>query len=243
MQSFAQSFNSDEITYGTFTHFDAGLSVGTEGIGIELGTDLAEQWGLRAGVNFMPGFSKSKRGTLHNNKKDYALVGEPNQAKMTSKGTLSRTTFNLIADYYPLDWLSISAGFSFGGNKILKLEANDEAWKEIPDGYLILEDYRVPVRNGKLDSYFKVNGFRPYIGVGFGDKTVPKNRIGYHIDLGLYFHGSPKLYDGTNDKEIESYTRQAGEADGDEDCNDYAKTVSGLKVYPQLKVTLRGRFL
>ena len=65
-------------------------------------------------------------------------------------------------------------------------------------GMIVAEmgDYKVapnPKDNGNFNAYAKVNGFRPYLGVGFG-RAVPKNRIGCQFDLGVQFWGKPDVY-------------------------------------------------
>ena len=75
-----------------------------------------------------------------------------------------------------------------------------------------------------------VNGFRPYVGVGFG-RAVPKNRIGVQFELGVQLHGSPKLYSSAGD---------LGDAftDGDDS---FTKIMDKLTVYPVMKVRFCGR--
>ena len=100
-----------------------------------------------------------------------------------------------------------------------------------------------PAQNGNVNAYAKVNGFRPYLGVGFG-RAVPKNRIGCQFDLGVQFWGKPDVFVPTYNKETGTY--QDEKIDGDRaggDAGKVLKTISKFSVYPVLNFRLVGRIL
>jgi hypothetical protein len=100
-----------------------------------------------------------------------------------------------------------------------------------------------PSENGNFNAYAKVNGFRPYLGVGFG-RAVPKNRIGCQFDLGVQFWGKPDVYAPIYDKETKQFRDE--KIDGDRAGNDAGKvlkTISKISVYPVLNFRLVGRIL
>ncbi len=228
MQGFAQEIDEDEY-YGKFHHLGAGLSIGLDGIGIEAGTDLTKWCGLRAGVHIIPGFSYTKNATVYrdNGKED----------DMDVTGSASRTTFDVMADFYPVKWFSITAGFGFGGSTVVSLEGYNNKVASKVKGHIDVDNYQIPVNeNGKMEGSFKVNGFRPYLGIGFGSRAVPKHRLGFHFDMGVYFQGTPKVYSGND--EISPKSK-------DVDCDEKALSdyLDMFTVYPQIKFTLRGKIL
>ena len=82
----------------------------------------------------------------------------------------------------------------------------------------------------------KVNNFRPYLGLGFG-RLIPKNRIGFRFEMGVQFHGKPKVYaDGVNADDL---LNQLDE----EASDDITKIMNDFKVWPVIKLSFRGRIL
>ena len=126
----------------------------------------------------------------------------------------------------------------------------DPSVKSIVDKYDMiggeLGDYFVtpnPKDNGNVNAYAKVNGFRPYLGVGFG-RAVPKNRIGCQFDLGVQFWGKPDVYVPVYDEATKQFIDE--KIDGDRAGNDAGKvlkTISKISVYPVLNFRLVGRIL
>ena len=96
---------------------------------------------------------------------------------------------------------------------------------------IVIGDYTIPVdKNGDVSGGLKVAGFRPYVGLGFG-RAVPKNRIGFSFELGVQFHGTPKVY-----------TDYGSLGDAWEDTDDsFTKIIDHLTVYPVMKFRLCGR--
>jgi len=109
-----------------------------------------------------------------------------------------------------------------------------------------LGDYFItpnPADNGNVEANIKVNGFRPYVGLGFG-RAVPKSRIGVQVDLGCQFWGKPKVYIPTYNQATGTYQNE--EIDGDkagDDAGKILKLVSKFAVYPTLNIRLVGRIL
>lgn len=57
LPSKAQSFDGE---YGFFDHLGAGVSLGTDGIGIDLATPVTDWAAVRAGISFTPGIKYTK---------------------------------------------------------------------------------------------------------------------------------------------------------------------------------------
>ena len=100
-----------------------------------------------------------------------------------------------------------------------------------------------PADNGNVEANIKVNGFRPYVGIGFG-RAVPKSRVGVQVDLGAQFWGKPSVNIPTYDKTTGEYKTEAIDADkAGDDVGKYMRFVSKFSVYPVLNLRLVGRIL
>lgn len=118
-----------------------------------------------------------------------------------------------------------------------------------------LGDYFItPDQSGNAKATIEVNGFRPYLGLGFG-RAVPKGRLGCQFDLGVQFWGSPKIYapsaakdDNGNfvknaDGTLQVQRLQLTEENSGSDAGGVIKTISKVSVYPVLNFRLVGRIL
>lgn len=217
---------------GIFNSLSVGVSAGTTGIGIDVATPVTPHFAIRGGVSFMPGISFD--ADVDVDLKDPKL--EENSS-LNLTGNMKRASGELLVNYYPFLSSSffVTAGAYFGGNKLLKVKGHSDKLAEYVNGgnqaSIIIGDQEIPVdKNGNVSGGFKVSGFRPYIGVGFG-RAVPKKRIGVQFELGVQFHGSPKLYSSAGDL-------SGALADSDDD---FTKIMDKLTVYPVMKVRFCGR--
>lgn len=92
-------------------------------------------------------------------------------------------------------------------------------------GNVIIGDYEIPAdKNGNVSGGFKINSFRPYLGLGWG-RAIPGKLINFQTELGVQFEGTPNLYtDYGTIVYSEDFT----------DDNTFNKVRKYLKVYPQL---------
>ena len=244
--------------YGVGKRVGIGVGVGTEGIGLDASVSLTKWCSARVGLNIMPkvlkitqDFEADELGELEYNGQTIGL-SEPIEAE----ASFSRTYVDVKFDFYPLPRFSsffLCAGFSFGGNKLIKIKGHsDEAagiieginqyassdwYQQLPDDEkfgIDIDSYRIPINeNGDVTGGMKVSGFRPYLGLGFG-RLIPKNRLGFRFEIGAQFQGKPKIYaDGVDlDKTLDEEVK-----------NDISDIMDYLKVYPVIKFSLRGRIL
>ena len=217
----------------------------------ELNTKLA-QYGLeQVDLNQYPG------GNLPNN--------------MDLQGKLKNTTGHVLIDLYPGGGsFHFTVGAYFGSDEFIDVYNKEDGFmkpitayneairnaaqypnvQQVVNQYNLkmigaeLGDYFVtpnPAENGNVKAMAKVNGFRPYVGLGFG-RAVPKKRIGCQFDLGVQFWGKPEIHVPTYDKAAGTY--QSEKIDGDkagDDAGKVLKTVSKVSVYPVLNFRLVGR--
>ena len=153
------------------------------------------------------------------------------------EGAFGRTQGSLIVNLYPLPWGSfyVAGGLYFGGNKLLKVKGHSDELEGVQNAGVEIGDYTPPVDDhGNVKGGLKVNNVRPYIGIGWG-RAVPNNRINFGIELGLQFHGTPKLY--TEHGDITELTKQLG----DEGDNDVQKIMDKVEVWAVLTFKISGR--
>lgn len=231
--------------FGVFKHVGAGVSVGTEGIGINVASPVTNYLELGLGVNFMPGIKI--KGDVDMNINTSSIPEQirdrvPSSETVNIKGNLARTTFDFKASVYPFgtrNALFVAAGFSFGGKKIAKLSGHSDLVEKNPElrPYIVanIDKYNLEFdKNGNINGDVRVNAFRPYVGLGYG-RQVPKNRVGFRVELGCQFMGKMKIYQ--NDQKLNTNDL---DSKGDDDIS---KFVDKFKVYPVLKFTLTGRIL
>lgn len=234
----------DESFYGVFNHVGAGVSVGTEGIGINIATPLTKYLEVSAGVNFMPGFKVD--GDVDVDFEDISVYGQHIAIpvdEVNIEGKFARTTGEFKVSCYPFgdkNALFVAAGFSFGGGAIAKLKghssdlqnfiASNPQYKDLI--YAQIDKYQVKFDdNGDVNGEIKVNSFCPYFGIGYG-RLVPKHRLGFRAELGLQVHGKLKVYQGGSEVNTDDL------ADVDDDISNI---IDKFKVYPVLKLSLTGR--
>ena len=222
--------------FGLGNRVGIGVGLGTEGIGIDAAVPLTKYVQARVGLNIFPSVTiKTDANVAVDDEQDI-------ESEMRVKGRFSRTTLDLKFDCYPFGNSSsffVTAGFSVGGNKLVKITGHSDDLKAaIAQGKelgLEIGDYRIPVdENGDVSGGVKVKSFRPYLGLGFG-RLIPKKRFGMRFELGAQFQGTPVVYaDGIDD------IRKVVDQDTDDDIS---KVMDYLKVYPVLKLSFRGRIL
>lgn len=233
-----------------------------DGISIDGTVSLSKWCTGRLGVDIMPGVSMNYDDSyrINNNLTPQANaflqsqgITIPNSADVNIKGSVGRTQVHVLFDCYPFPNKSnffVTAGFYFSGKKVIKLDGhttkdlvaarnalkNSSYKDEISKLGIDIADYDVPFNdNGDIEAGVSVNGFRPYLGFGFG-RAIPKHRVGCRVELGVQFHGKAKLIDSDNNDMLEA----VGNFNSKDDLKDIMDKVT---VLPVLKVSICGRIL
>lgn len=235
---FAQS---EDLKYGLGNRIGIGVGAGTEGIGVDVSTCLSKYFGVRAGLNFMPDINIKTDVDIEPNTENLPPLSDE-ESTLNVKGSLKRTTFDLKFDCYPTGGsFFVTAGFSVGGDKLVQVTGHSDYIQNnlnLAKNYGIqIGDYNIPFdENGDVNGGLKVNNFRPYLGLGFG-RLIPKNRIGFRFEMGVQFHGKPKVYaDGVDTDDLLNQL-------DDEVSDDITKIMNDFKVWPVVKLSFRGRIL
>lgn len=219
--------------YGYFNSLGVGLSASTTGIGVDLATPIGNYLTMRVGVNFMPNITFDTDVDA-----DITSGGNVYQREINVGGELKRTTGEILFNVYPFRHLGLFAcvGASFGGNTLAKINGHsDELAQDIANGSqagIEIGDYVLPVdENGNISGGLRTNGFRPYIGLGWG-RAVPSKLLNFMFELGVQFHGTPEVYTNYGNLDI------LNETSGDNTFNDI---IDKLTVYPVIKFRLAGK--
>jgi len=268
-QASAQDLDSND--FGYFDHLSGGIVLGTEGIGIEVAAPLTYNFAVRMGYSFMPKFKYSKGldlGLSDQDKADMAAgtyKGAFLSPEVDLEGKLNMGDFKLLVDWYPFRTSSFhaTAGFFIGRGSVVEV-TNKKAF--IKDGYdagIELGDASAdvnhgmsrytlkPDESGNLKVEAKVNGFKPYLGVGFG-RAVPKGRVGVQFDFGVQFWGKPEVHgnmeyiDQSTGQTVLRYekidkSRIISQNKDYQDLKDAIKTIEKICVYPVLNIRINGR--
>ena len=249
----AMAGNNDDNIFGVGNRVGLGIGTGTEGIGIDVAVPLTKYVQARVGVNIMPNIKFSTDvdvtvpASVSAYGKDYTYDIE---GKTNIEAKFGRTYADLKFDCYPFGNSSsffVTAGMSFGGSDLIKVNGklDEKLHEDLEQGKKLgvsIGDYDIPIdENGEVHGGVKVNSVRPYLGLGFG-RLIPKNRIGFRVELGAQFQGKPVVYYKENGKDVDALERHKDDIK-DEYKDKVTKVMDWLKVYPVVKISLRGRIL
>lgn len=226
---------------GIGNHLGWGVGFGTEGFNASIATDLTQYAELEFGVNWAPGFARTESGDAFYFKEDNKRHGV---GDMDIKAKVNRATLDFKGSVYPFaanenfaSDLFVALGVSFASKEIASLEGTLKPTEETSEKkYVRAGKYLLPLDGNKADASARVNSVRPYVGLGYG-RLVPKNNLGFRVELGCQFNGKIKLYQGDSDNECELLSKRNIATDTDmQDVMDF------FSIYPVLKVSLRGKF-
>ena len=249
---------------GILSHFSLSAGIGTSGFTADLGTMVGNHIGLRGGIDYMPKINYNDDLNLTHVYEDYDVdpADLPDGVDISNlptsvavKGTLNNFTGHFLMDLYPTNdgdfhftvgaYLAnkesvITACNKDEGSLILVSDFNARrgAYADVPAEYGLVTarmgKYDImPDDKGNANVYVKVAKLRPYAGIGFG-RTVSRTRLDCQFDLGAYFWGTPKVYDGVSGQRLSSEGAQ-GEDHG------VLKFISKVSVYPVLTLRISGR--
>ena len=243
--------------YKLFNHLSAGVSIGLDGIGIDIAAPMTHRFALRAGYTFFPNISYSTTINLNESNvlSKYEDVG--------LKGKLKMANFHLLVDCYPFKKSSfhITAGAYFGRRTLVSAYNTEPFVKENYWGDAGIElgttdnlysQYTLTTdEEGNAQADVKLRGFKPYVGIGFG-RAVTKRRIGVQFDLGVQFSGAPEVWSNAKyfDYEQGDYVTGYQKIDRNritnpgsdfQDIKDGMRVAEKFRIYPVLKLRINGR--
>ena len=202
---------------------------------------------------------------LTNAGKEEFVVTEEVKREYDVQGKLGFTNGKILFDVFPFKSTGfpffITVGAYFGGKQIINVYNRDDGSlrivnqankaidaynlyvpvdKQVNNIYATQGDYKElgPDKNGNVEFQVKVNGFKPYLGIGFG-RPVPMNkRVGVQVELGCMFWSTPKVtFSGNKDIDIEK------DKAGDKDVGKAIDIISKFSVWPCLNFRICGKIL
>lgn len=227
-----------------FKNLSVGLNIGIlSGVGIDAGTYVSDHVGLRAGFSYLrtPSFENDFDAWVEEGQ--HANYNYEATVKANARVNLS--TFKVLADYYPnKKWpFHVTGGFYIGASNIVTVDAYADDIKvdgktykreDIKNWYIDLDDTRIKAKDGKVDAAITTWSVKPYVGIGFGNTVPMKHRVGVMGELGVMFHGRPKITSKT-DPDIMTHVAEADESD---EFFDVMHKIVGI---PVLSIRICGR--
>ena len=227
-----------------FKNLSVGLNIGIlSGVGIDAGTCVSDHVGLRAGFSYLrtPSFENDFDAWVEEGQ--HANYNYEATVKANARVNLS--TFKVLADYYPnKKWpFHVTGGFYIGASNIVTVDAYADDIKvdgktykreDIKNWYIDLDDTRIKAKDGKVDAAITTWSVKPYVGIGFGNTVPMKHRVGVMGELGVMFHGKPKITSKT-DPDIMTHVAEADESD---EFFDVMHKIVGI---PVLNIRICGR--
>ncbi len=227
-----------------FKNLSVGLNIGIlSGVGIDAGTYVSDHVGLRAGFSYLrtPSFENDFDAWVEEGQ--HANYNYEATVKANARVNLS--TFKVLADYYPnKKWpFHVTGGFYIGASNIVTVDAYADDIKvdgktykreDIKNWYIDLDDTRIKAKDGKVDAAITTWSVKPYVGIGFGNTVPMKHRVGVMGELGIMFHGKPKITSKTDP----NITTHIAETEGSEKFFDVMHKIVGI---PVLNIRICGR--
>lgn len=176
-QSHAIDIGASDTTNVLRHTVSLGISIGTTGVGLELGKMLFnnKRFQGRVGATYMQ-FQKPL--TVELNSKSIINI-DPD---------LRFNQFFLAADYY---FFRKSAIRGFLGISYL-YNFNVSAFIDTNTGIKIDNIEVSPEDFGEINFQIKWNKVAPFIGLGFG-RIIPKRRVNFNTEFGVYYMGKPQI--------------------------------------------------
>jgi len=154
-----------------------GVSFGTSGIGFNYARKLSAK--LNAMITYH---------TLSINNKEVDVSSFLDNDEVNFLGSAKSTIIDLGAEYLPFKNSSFKLAFGVGFLSDVSIDGQITYKESIKVGDVIVSSQDI----GKIVINSKWSGAAPFIGFGFG-RAIPKNKIGFGIDIGTYIATSPEI--------------------------------------------------
>lgn len=228
-----------------FNHLSAGVTLGVDGLGLQVAAPVTPFLQLRAGYAFnspAPGEGSFGTHTMDNghtvNLDDLSIIAN------SYPGGLGE----LFVDFFPgnAEVFRITAGIFAGGGKFLSLKA-DMRESMAP------EDYATLMSKGEFKFSTDAKGYGygdaltwkvlPYIGIGTGRAVnLEKKHLVFTFDAGVAFTGGIKIqtYDFSTGSKVPCVVTSAATVDetGKQQDNGLIDSLSGFPILPVIKFGL-----
>ena len=224
-----------------FSNYGVSVNAGTLGLGATGSVVVHKYLNLRAGFAVLP--YEYKYTYEHGDMVATNSDGEAELPPIELKAAIKVPAGHLLLDYNPfkqgMGAFHLTAGIYFGGNKLVDVSGQID-YDELVRRDINLDDVTMeigdavikPSPDWKVNAYAKVNGIRPYFGIGWGN-AIPKGRVGFRFDLGAVYQGKPKIQS----------PQMTGDPVSSGDLDTFNKILNKAQFYPQISFALTVRIL
>ena len=241
--------------FGILDHLTIGANVGTPGIGADVAMPVTKFFDVQAGFSIMPHFKYNTNVHLNLPLNEINSFLPPQQQidldEIPVQGKLTMVNGKVMINFMPfvVSSFHITVGAYFGGSDVIEVyNKNEGQLLEINQANTYIKDNNLPFNEvgvklgdylltpdaqGNVKATLKTKSFKPYVGIGFGRGVVKSKPIGFKVDLGVMFWGTPTVVDH-NGVEL-------SKQDWDGKDGGAFKTISKFKVYPVLNFRLCGK--
>lgn len=223
----------DVASFGYFDHLGAGISVGTDGIGIDLGAPLGNSFQMRAGVSFLPNIK------VYDTDFNYTYGTPKKEATTHAELNVGWVNGKLLVDYFPFkkSTFRITAGLFAGTSDVVKVHNTTPIMSDGEGVYIGKVAMQPEDGNAKL--HVRTNAVKPYVGIGVG-RAVPSSRVEVGADLGVMIWGKPTVWAwGKNaDTDLPIWTKYTKQDFDDKNIEDAFDVIQKFPVLPVISVRL-----
>ena len=194
------------------------LKAGTPGFGADVTVGLAEKVNIRAGINAFSVKMDPSDDEEDDDDEDLSLE-------------LNLLTAPLMLDWHPFrNNFRLTAGAMWNGNRLsLTADAGDTV--ELNDRSYAVEDLAIDVA---------FNPISPYLGIGYGNAARRGRRVVFALDIGVMYHGTPKLE--AKSTAANPAQQAALDRDLDAEVEDFRDDLRAFTLYPVVTLGLTFRF-
>jgi len=190
------------------------VKAGTLGIGADLSRSIVPGvLNLRVGASF------------------FSLTRSFNDDNIRYNAKLKLGAVPVVADVFPFkNW------FRIGGGLVVNLTGM-EGTGQPQNGFIDIGDHLYSAASiGELKAKLKVNRAAPYFGIGFNNPIKKSGHLGFFVDLGLLYHGTPSI------NLTASRTFPALQADLAKQIQNISEDVKDYPLFPVLQLGLSYKF-
>lgn len=196
-----------------FNRFEVGISAGRTGLGVDVATNITDNFRLRAGVDYMPRFTFPMSFSLQSytdggvNSENFdkmqkymeGLTGIKVDDRIDIDGKPTMTSFKLLVDVYPWPekgW-RFTAGFYIGSRKIAKAINTMGEMPSLLAVNIYNHFYDYIMSDDAYDKPIGGVNFDPFLIDEIREKLESEGRMGIHI--GDFKDGSPYMMQPDSD--------------------------------------------
>ncbi len=224
-----------------FSNIGIAATASTSGFGLSVATPLSKHFTLRGGYMFSP----LSFDYTYADFEPIAVQGMSiDVPPLDLTANLQSGNANIMVDWVPFrkgtGTFFITAGVVFGAGKLIEIDGQFDM--SDPDiqalkQHGVIDQIEVEVgdqvvradASGALNAALKVNGVRPYVGLGWG-RAIPKRRLGFRFEAGALLLGKPEIV-----------SENLVNTSASQDMTNINKLLSKAAVLPQVTFSLTYR--